>query len=123
VIPQSEILALRSEIGLRDNVIEKDYALGWLLAGIGQHPSLQKTWVFKGGTCLRKCYFETYRFSEDLDFTIRPGGPEEPGDLVAIFQEIAFGFLVVPVGMVFAITTGVQLWRRAPVGRAVDGRG
>jgi predicted nucleotidyltransferase component of viral defense system len=24
---------------------------------------------FKGGTCLRKCYFGDYRFSEDLDFT------------------------------------------------------
>jgi predicted nucleotidyltransferase component of viral defense system len=24
---------------------------------------------FKGGTCLRKCYFADYRFSEDLDFT------------------------------------------------------
>ena len=22
-----------------------------------------------GGTCLRKCYFPDYRFSEDLDFT------------------------------------------------------
>lgn len=27
--------------------------------------------MFKGGTCLEKCYFETYRFSEDLDFTLR----------------------------------------------------
>jgi len=26
--------------------------------------------VFKGGTCLRKCYFGDYRFSEDLDFTL-----------------------------------------------------
>lgn len=25
--------------------------------------------MFKGGTCLRKCYFRDYRFSEDLDFT------------------------------------------------------
>ena len=25
--------------------------------------------IFKGGTCLRKCYFPDYRFSEDLDFT------------------------------------------------------
>ena len=25
--------------------------------------------AFKGGTCLKKCYFETYRFSEDLDFS------------------------------------------------------
>ena len=23
---------------------------------------------FKGGTCLKKCYIETYRFSEDLQF-------------------------------------------------------
>ena len=29
-------------------------------------------WIFKGGTCLKKCYFDTYRFSEDLDFTL-PG--------------------------------------------------
>ncbi len=26
--------------------------------------------MFKGGTCLKKCFFETYRFSEDLDFTV-----------------------------------------------------
>src|SRR5450759_853385 len=31
---------------------------------------VKDTWVFKGGTCLKKCYFETYRFSEDLDFTL-----------------------------------------------------
>ena len=27
--------------------------------------------VFKGGTCLKKCYFEAHRFSEHLDFTVR----------------------------------------------------
>ena len=26
--------------------------------------------VFKGGTVLKKVYFEDYRFSEDLDFTL-----------------------------------------------------
>jgi predicted nucleotidyltransferase component of viral defense system len=45
--------------------------------------------VFKGGTCLRKCYYETFRFSEDLDFTIIDGGPEEPGDLMKVFGAIA----------------------------------
>ena len=49
--------------------MEKDYVLGWLLMGIGRHPLL-RGWVFKGGTCLKKCFFETYRFSEDLDFTV-----------------------------------------------------
>jgi len=45
--------------------------------------------VFKGGTCLRKCYYETYRFSEDLDFTVVDGGPEEPEDLLPILTRIA----------------------------------
>jgi predicted nucleotidyltransferase component of viral defense system len=45
--------------------------LGWILAGINTHEDISESWVFKGGTCLKKCYFETYRFSEDLDFTLR----------------------------------------------------
>ena len=52
-------------------VVEKDYALSYLLAGIVQVPMLQESLVFKGGTCLRKAYFPGYRFSEDLDFTSR----------------------------------------------------
>lgn len=58
------------EFGLAPQVIEKDYTLGWLLAGISAHPIIGQSWAFKGGTCLKKCYFETYRFSEDLDFTL-----------------------------------------------------
>ena len=59
------------------HVIEKDWALGWVLAGIGAEPALS-TWVFKGGASLRKCYYETYRFSEDLDFTVVDGGLDDP---------------------------------------------
>jgi predicted nucleotidyltransferase component of viral defense system len=43
---------------------------GWLLAGIENDTELFEKWIFKGGTCLKKCYFETYRFSEDLDYTL-----------------------------------------------------
>lgn len=50
-------------------VLEKDYSLSYLLAGIAAVPSLAESLVFKGGTCLRKAYFPGYRFSEDLDFT------------------------------------------------------
>ena len=71
MIPKNEILELATQASLQAHVIEKDYVLGWLLAGINQHPALRESWVFKGGTCLKKCYFETYRFSEDLDFTMR----------------------------------------------------
>jgi predicted nucleotidyltransferase component of viral defense system len=88
MIPAREILDLRTEWALDPGIIEKDYVLGWLLAGIANNPGLAASWVFKGGTCLRKCYYETYRFSEDLDFTITAGGPEAPEDLVVIFQSV-----------------------------------
>ncbi len=89
MIPQRELAALRAEWTLDQGVIERDYILGWLLAGIAHHEALNRTWVFKGGTCLRKCYYETFRFSEDLDFTIVDGGPEEPDDLTRVFGEIS----------------------------------
>jgi len=71
MIDKREILETASALGLQPSVVEKDYVLGWLLAGIYAHDELRDAWVFKGGTCLKKCYFETYRFSEDLDFTLR----------------------------------------------------
>ncbi len=89
MIPAREMLDLRSEWLLDAGVIEKDYVLGWLLAGIANDPDLAGTWLFKGGTCLRKCYFETYRLSEDLDFTVTNGGPETPDELAPVFARIA----------------------------------
>lgn len=71
MIGKEEILAAADETGLTPNVVEKDYVLGWLLAAIGVNKALSDSWVFKGGTCLKKCYVETYRFSEDLDFTLK----------------------------------------------------
>lgn len=89
MIPSRELLQLRSEWQIDVGVIEKDYALGWLLAGIANEPELAETWIFKGGTCLRKCYYETYRFSEDLDFTVIRGGPDTPEQLTPIFRRIS----------------------------------
>src|SRR5438067_2811866 len=71
MIDRREVLESASTLGLLPAVVEKDYVLGWVLAGINAHPALAESCVFKGGTCLKKCYFETYRFSEDLDFTLR----------------------------------------------------
>jgi len=50
-------------------VIERDYCLAWFLTGLAQH-SLRDYLAFKGGTALRRCWFENYRFSEDLDFSL-----------------------------------------------------
>jgi predicted nucleotidyltransferase component of viral defense system len=40
------------------------------LFAISKNEILNKALVFKGGTVLKKAYFEDYRFSEDLDFTL-----------------------------------------------------
>jgi predicted nucleotidyltransferase component of viral defense system len=61
--------------GVPQYVIEKDFALSYVLAGISAIPELQRTLIFKGGTCLRKMYFSSYRFSEDLDFSYASNEP------------------------------------------------
>ena len=87
MIPQREIANTAAEWQLAQNVVEKDYVLGWLLAGIAEQ-SVTRSWAFKGGTCLRKCWFETYRFSEDLDFTV-PEVHLDVASLHSAFREIA----------------------------------
>lgn len=89
MIDRREILDAASRFSLNPHVVEKDYALGWALAGIYAHPELASSWVFKGGTCLKKCYFETYRFSEDLDFTLRDGAHIDEAFLRRVFGEIS----------------------------------
>lgn len=89
MIDRQEIMDFSREFGLASNIIEKDYMLGWLLAGISHHAELNTSWAFKGGTCLKKCYFETYRFSEDLDFTLTQAEHQDESFLVNAFKEIA----------------------------------
>lgn len=75
MITKQDILSRAAQWQLRPEIVEKDYVLGWLLVGISQHPITSKYWIFKGGTCIKKCYFETYRFSEDLDFSLLSDAP------------------------------------------------
>lgn len=58
----------------RLDILERDYALGYLLAGIARSP-LGERLVLKGGTALSKFYYPDYRFSEDLDYSTHPKGP------------------------------------------------
>jgi len=70
MITQKELHKKMIRSGLRATQIEKDYVLTWLLTGIAYDEILKNCLIFKGGTCLKKIYFEDYRFSEDLDFTV-----------------------------------------------------
>lgn len=70
MIKPGEIQQKARELGIRDQQIEKDYIISWILKGVSQHEQLSKSIVFKGGTVLKKIHFADYRFSEDLDFTL-----------------------------------------------------
>ena len=69
MISDAEVRREARRARVQTSVIDLDYVLGWALWGLGSHPYLQPRLLFKGGTCLHKCYFPDYRFSEDLDFT------------------------------------------------------
>ena len=107
------------EWGLREDVVEKDYAIGWLLWGIGSNPTLSASWAFKGGTCLKKCYLETYRFSEDLDFTVLPGGPLNPDEVAPIIQEV-LDRIYDQAGVDFRVRAPV--FRLRPDNKSAEGR-
>ena len=112
MIGRAAIVERVSEWGLREEVVEKDYILGWVLWGIGTDPTLSTAWVFKGGTCLKKCFVETYRFSEDLDFTVLPGGPGDEARVVEALQRVLARVQE---------ASGIDFTMRAPVVRSRPG--
>ena len=89
MIGKREILDIAATTSLNPHVVEKDYVLGWALAGIFAHPEISDGWVFKGGTCLKKCFFETYRFSEDLDFTLMDASHLDGAFLSRVFADVS----------------------------------
>lgn len=88
MIDKSEILKIAKTLRLQPSIIEKDYVLGWVLIGIQNYPEVAEKWIFKGGTCLKKCFFEQYRFSEDLDFTLTDPTQMDRDYLKNVLKEI-----------------------------------
>lgn len=90
MILKKEIEKRAEEQGVLKSTVDKDWALGHFIDGIYALPELNQELIFKGGTCLRKCYFPDYRFSEDLDFTcINPDFELSMRDLRNLVQLIA----------------------------------
>ncbi len=62
--------------GVPARTVERDYVLAHVIAGVatlGDETSL----VFKGGTALRLCHFDEYRYSADLDFSLVSGSIDD----------------------------------------------
>jgi len=68
---REEIRRLSIETKFSPRLLEKDYHLTRILHKISEKRI--ENFVFKGGTCLNKCYLGFYRLSEDLDFIFNRG--------------------------------------------------
>lgn len=87
MIKPGEIDKIAIAKGVRAKQIEKDYVISWVLWGIARNEFINNNLVFKGGTCLKKMYFENYRYSEDMDFTLRYDGVSDK-DILNGFKDI-----------------------------------
>lgn len=91
MIPQRNISLLSNRLlkpggrRVREDVLERDYCLAWLLASIAES-ELRNVLAFNGGTALKRCYFSDYRFSEDLAFTLTEAIPLE--DILRPLEQI-----------------------------------
>ena len=65
-----------AKLGIPQAILEKDYVLSVVLLELSRS-SLKKRLAFKGGTAIKKAYFQNARFSEDLDFTVLDGTENE----------------------------------------------
>jgi predicted nucleotidyltransferase component of viral defense system len=64
------VVDLCRELGVRQGYAEKNYVNSWILWGIFTR-NYGDNLLFKGGTALSKLYFpQSWRFSEDLDFSV-----------------------------------------------------
>ena len=70
MIIQKELYDIAERLKIQPSVLDKDWVLGHFLNAMFEIESIRNNFVFKGGTCLKKCYFSDYRYSEDLDFTL-----------------------------------------------------
>lgn len=70
MVSDTEIESTAEELGVHTSNVQRDYVFGWLLAGIYQPENpLSNQLILKGGNGFRKAYFESARFSNDIDFS------------------------------------------------------
>lgn len=63
------VLGTAATLGLRQDLIEKDYWVTWVLRNLADSAIAGEV-VFKGGTSLSKAFKLIERFSEDIDLAV-----------------------------------------------------
>lgn len=83
MISSQQIIRIANSDGVDSKTVQRDYVIAHVLAALSKLPNAEGL-IFKGGTALRMCHYEDYRYSADLDFSLGEGvGMEEALALVA----------------------------------------
>jgi uncharacterized protein len=115
VIPRSQLTKIADAHGVDAKTVERDYVLTHIIAAVGRH-SADEGLVFKGGTALRLCYFEDYRYSADLDFSL-VAGAERQSTLEAIEQALASVVEQIELPSLALAANGEGVEYEGPLGR------
>jgi len=67
---KAAFLKAKGEIGLSEDIIEKDFWVCWTLKELFLLDEIKDNLTFKGGTSLSKVYGLIKRFSEDIDISV-----------------------------------------------------
>ncbi len=77
MITERELRQIAGRFKLGVGQAEHEYAMLCVLDALGQVSPLSETFCLKGGTALRLIYFDDWRHSVDLDFSVLPAFPSE----------------------------------------------
>ena len=119
MIAEAEILRRARDWQVDPMLVDLDYVLGCFLSQWFRLPE-SKHMLFKGGTCMRKCYLADYRFSEDVDITVR--GQLGEGDFREAINSVA-SKLASNVGVdLLAQPPRIETFRESPSSWSVEAR-
>lgn len=71
---------ISNELGIRPDMIEKDFWVSWVLNQLFADKKLSAIFLFKGGTSLSKSFNIIERFSEDIDLLLDLSEVADAGD-------------------------------------------
>lgn len=98
MVHRNRLTQLADDQGLDARTVERDYVLTHVLVGIARQAGCERM-AFKGGTALRLCFFDGYRYSADLDFSLTGGMTKDQAvrlvskATAAVAAEIGFAHL------------------------------
>jgi len=87
MISERELRQIAGQAGLGVGEAEHQYAMLCVLDALPHLPPLADTFCLKGGTALRLAYFEDWRHSVDLDFSVLPDWDVVMKDLTGLLAQ------------------------------------